>query len=109
MKIGQKKAYEQWSKHFLNKIEVPFDAIHCNNPLYDNLNHHKFIEKLCADIVSAILPASEICFKNPNVVDLKSQISGWNEDVKHLHDCARTAFQEWIADGRCIDSQIIVI
>ena len=25
--------------------------------------------------------------------------------MKHLHDCARTAFQEWIADGRCIDSQ----
>ena len=24
--------------------------------------------------------------------------------MKHLHDCARTAFQEWIADGRCIDS-----
>ena len=62
-----KKAYEwskkkQWSKHFLNKIEVPFDVIHCNNPLCDNLNHHKFIDKFYSDIVSAIQSASEILF-----------------------------------------------
>ena len=103
----KKKAYEQWSKYFLNKIEVPFDVIHCNNPLCDNLNHHKFINKFYADIVSAILSASEICFKKSKCSrPHKSQISVWNEDVKHLHDCARTAFQEWIADGRCIvDSQ----
>ena len=106
MKIGQKKAYKQWSKHFLNKIEVPFDVIHCNNPLCDKLNHRKFIDKFYADIVSAILSASEICFKKSKCSrPHKSQISGWNEDVKRLHDCARTAFQEWIADGRCIDSQ----
>ena len=85
---------------------MPFDVIHCNNPLCDNLNHHKFIDKFYADILSAILSASEICFKKSKCIrPHKSQIFVWNEDVKHLHDCARTAFQKWIADDRCIDSQ----
>ena len=71
-----KKAYEQWSKH-LNKIEVPFDVIHCNNPLCDNLNHQRFIDKFYADIVSAILSASEICFKKSKCsTPHKSQIFG---------------------------------
>ena len=74
--------------------------------MQQSTNHHKFIDKFYADIVSAILSASEICFKKSKCSrPHKSQISGWNKQVKHLHDCARTAFQEWIADGRCIDSQ----
>ena len=56
-------------------------------------NWNKFIDKFYADTVSAILSASEIYFKKSKCSrPHKTQISGRNEDVKHLHDCARTAF-----------------
>lgn len=90
--------YYSLSENILGDIEIPYDAILCDNVNCDNPKHRNDLCAMYNDIVLGLNNASKpLCNRRAKQQNVRP---GWNEHVSALHQRAREAFKNWAALGK---------
>jgi hypothetical protein len=93
--------YEETLNYKLNLIDIPFDAINCQD--YSCTNHFEQIEKFHDEIISACISASEETIPVNRVNGVQGRApgrAGWNDEVKEWKRRAIFWHDLWKENGR---------
>jgi len=99
-KVSWKKAketdilsYKQVLYKLLNKIDVPLNAVHCNNMLCKE--HVKDIDIYYSAIIASCIEAASRCIPTTS----KPKIAGWNDHVKQFKYQSILWHRIWLENG----------
>jgi exonuclease III len=81
----------------LNEIQIPWDAVCCNNLACKNSTHSELLNEFHNDIVNACLAASEKHI--PHSKSSSNVIAGWTDDVEPFRDKAIFWHNLWKDNG----------
>ena len=83
--------YNSCTKQDLSRIRIPLDALRCNN--ISCSDHQADIDHFYYDIVNTVHGCIRKCI--PIKKCNEHAIVGWNDEVKHYHEIARSEFKFW--------------
>ncbi len=93
--------YEEYKAHLSALIEcldVPHDALNCNDLMCDSEDHKHQLDKYCSDLIELCVRAGNECF--PKFRDKKKNIPYWREEVEPKRQDALFWGHIWNECGR---------
>jgi exonuclease III len=85
----------------LSTIDIPLCLITCCSELNcTDISHRIVIDQYYSNIISVVQKTTEDCVPAHNVACIEHNVPGWSDYVKENHADARSAFLEWISDGK---------
>ena len=94
-----KRKYNLISCELLEKINVPKNVIHCNDPYCKNSEHIQEITDLYDNIIDVLIKSSCSLQTQAKQTPRHKKVPGWNDVCKQAHSEAREAFLMWRANG----------
>lgn len=89
--------YTTLSDRQLSNIEIPVDAIICDDLNCRNIDHKSMFDKFFCDIIGSLNTASEhLCKHNRKIVNKP----GWSEYVSDLYQYSREMRKLWLENGK---------
>ena len=86
----------------LRDVDIPVEAILCENINCENRNHSVSLNVMYDNIVKCLTKSGKILCneRDRKHNDRQNAKPGWNEHVAKLHSEAKHAFKAWVAVGR---------
>ena len=93
----------------MSSIDIPVDAVLCNDPMCDISPHTSKIQVFYKSIIAALIKAcdqSALSIHSSAVINNVKSIPGWNLAIKPHHANAKKAFLKWRNFGRSDNAQL---
>ena len=97
----QKKAYQLALDDYLAHVNIPYNAITCNDLLECRDHYHDFSSFMCG-ILDACSRATKDCIPHsrPNKRNFLNEVPGWNEYVREKRESSMFWHERWKEQGR---------
>ncbi len=99
--------YKTCVKNGLRDIQIPEDAVLCNDVNCQNEEHRNDISIYCKGIIDVCIKSGDRCF--PRVKSKKYQMPYWNETVEPLKSDAKFWHSIWVSCGKPQDGAVTQI
>jgi len=87
--------YEQMTKSYISSINLPVEALSCQDIHCKCDKHRQAIDKLYQDICNTLHECSKACIESVSSTSNNHVTPGWNDYIKDLHHEARSAYVMW--------------
>ena len=115
-KPSWKKASQEEKEFFvesanikLHQIEIPNDAIECQNVHCKSESHRNDIDTFALEIMSSLENAANesLPMNNSSSSNIPAKnIAGWNDEIKPYKEKANFWYQVWISAGRPMNNEL---
>jgi exonuclease III len=94
-------AFREQSRSLLSKVDIPTEALLCNDTQCDSIQHRNALDTMYQNICKALYKTglstvpSAACHKSSHYI-----VPGWNEYVRESHHEARESYIAWRDSGK---------
>ena len=98
IKDSEIQRYCNNTDEILSNIELPIEALSCNNLKCKNNEHRHHLSKFYNNIINSLMKSSKHLYNNRS--ENYTQRPGWTDYVSDLHDYSKTCRQIWMNENQ---------